>query len=330
MKKFKILSLGVMLTLLFTSTTAMAKTDAHLISYTITGYSDSLHYSTKTNTYDDLFPVNADGSANDVFYPSDDTTAIVFLGKEAIGENSLGRVTYRFLDNNINTADSLSCNKDIYNKLQGLAPGSSILKEDSIDEFLNVPQGYHTINYIVSDDDQPMGGMYTPKVSLRVSKVTEYTLNNSMPVNTEFTFKMPKQVSPSVDLSNYVGVFDTKTGNQVPTSVRLASDNQTILIEPSTGRYSNNSNYELDILQGIKFVDNTESFEVTVINFSTNSTVEPTAGQDSFLKLAKQSINSINIDSKNPLLTKGIKQNSKSNFSKSLKYIRKFEQSLRK
>lgn len=326
--KFKTLSLGVMLSLLFTSTTAMAMTD-HYFSYTITGYSDQLRYNTKKDTYGNLFCVNSDGSPNDVFYSSNDNAATVFLGTEGISSKGcLGRVTYRFLDNNIN--NTLFCNRDIYEKSY-LTPGNPIMRADRVDELMDVPQGYHTINYIVSDDDQPDGGMYTPKISLRVSKVKSYTLNRSMPVNTQFTYKMPKQLSSSVDLSKYVGVIDTKTKNQVSTLVRLASDKQTILIAPLSGRYSDNSNYEIEILQGIKFADNTESFELTFINFSTNSTIgSPTARQNSFLKAEKQSVNSINIDSKNPLLTKGIKKNSKISFSKLLKYIRKSEQYLKK
>lgn len=334
--KIKALISGALSTLILTSTAAMAETNSiskldnnnnagimayqppYVSSFKIVGYSDSVYFTRGTSTFNDLFAVNSANSTYDAFYWADDGAATIYLGTEQYGYGAGNPST--FLDG---SSSDLSYNDIYFN--------GDIQHQLDIKSFSNIPQGYHTLKMVIVNPDisAPIS-VLTSSIKLRVNSLSSYSLTSSIPVNTELDWSMPKQVASGVNLNNYVGVFDVNTGEQVAASIGLAADNQTIVINPPSGQYTKNSDYELVINPGIKFADGSESFEATIIDFSTNATVQANAIKSSTTAASINGDNqstTLNINADNSLNTKGIKTNSKDtlNFNNYIKYAHKLK-----
>lgn len=347
--KIKILTVGLLSTLIATSTatSAMAITAGsdskvnnsigeqklyqapYVKSLSILGYSDSLHYTRSTGTINDLY---GRSTLNDVFYWAQDGSATVYLGTRQIGYGA-GRPG-TFLDGaDINYNDGYRhVLVDSSNEVAGYL---------DVREFYNVPQGRHTMKFVIVNPawNAPVS-VVTDSINLRVNKLSAYVVNDPLSANVELTYTMPKQVAANVNLANYVGVIDTNSGNLVVTSVKLAADKQTILIDSATGQFPSDSGYELIINPGIAFADGTESYEGTIVDFTTKEVTTPPTTSGSAVTLAtdnkralkaiKQDAESIDIDASNPLDTKKLEVNSGIDKDAALKNINKLQHKAQK
>ncbi|URZ01021.1 hypothetical protein [Clostridium felsineum] len=324
MKKLKIktLCLGILSTLIFTST-AMAKTNnvnpnivnpnrilgytaPFVKSYAIRGYSDDTRFTAYTNTYSDLYVKN--NGYNKVYYFSNDDYATVFLGTEVSSYGTLGGNPYITLDGNEVQEDS------VYSQIFS---GSLNIVSGGVDvyRFRGIPQGYHTMKSVLASYG------FSDSIDLKVNKVSAYNVNDPVAMNTELKFTLPNKVDPSINLNNYVQIFDTTTGNQIQTNATLDSDGQTIIVQSATHQFSANTKYELDILDGMKYTDSTESFDDTIIFFTTNNTVTPPTSFTN--NSASKALKSITIDAKNPTKTKNIKAKTNINKNSILTHLKK-------
>ncbi|MDS0527147.1 hypothetical protein NNC19_15760 [Clostridium sp. SHJSY1] len=340
--KLKTLIVGVLSTLLLTSTVTMAKTNTNtsiinknsnsvandngtVYGGMLFGYADALHFDRTLPTFQDLVnqltPLGSNRNLNtlyDVFFWSSDEakTAYVYIGtyKMQSGDN-----------NPYASCDNVQCSYDFVRN-----SGTTDIKGFS------VPQGRHTIKLVESTRDfkDPID-FYIDYMNFRVSSLSSYNLNAAVPITQEFKYKLPKQIASNANLSDYVGVFDANTGNQVSASIKLASDNQTLIVDPPNGQYEKNSSYQLIINCGIPFADNSELYDVTLINFITKDTT-PTnnttslLSNQSLLNFKERSLKSINLDGNNLLNNKNLKDTSKDKSSTSLQNVYKLKNSSQK
>ncbi|URZ17223.1 hypothetical protein [Clostridium felsineum] len=329
--KLKALSLGIVSTVLISSS-AFAATPAviqnhpannslntiknnsntpYVSSYNIIGYNDDVHFNPKTDSPYKMNSVHTDGTPNDVFYWAKDSSATVYIETLTVGYGAGN--PYNTVDNSYDSPETVYSTFDTnrsYNLLR----------------FINITQGYHTIKSALVNNafDAPIKS-FIPSINIRVSKLSAYALNGTVPKNVELTFKMPKKVDPNVNLYDYVGVCETNTSTPIMTLITLAPDGQTIIVDSSTRVYSSNTDYMLEINPGIKFTDGTESLESTLLEFVTNDTIQQPAA-NSFMNSKKYSSSSININSKNPLSTKNIRTNSNISLDNATKYFDNFKQ----
>ncbi|NMM64408.1 hypothetical protein HBE96_17450 [Clostridium sp. P21] len=137
-----------------------------------------------------------------------------------------------------------------------------------------------------------------------------YTLQGYQFTNKTFTLGLPNQVIDNFPIQSYVNVYKVDgNGTKVAANISLSSDRKTIIVNSPVGNYDTNSSYELDMLPGIKFVDNCELFSALIIQFNTvaGPSTTSTINKTSLINDNEKSLN-INID--NPLKTTNMTLNS--------------------
>jgi len=278
MKNFKLktLILSTLSTLLITSIPVTAETLPSLFyhsnsqpmvyvepsvnSLSIVGYSDSIRFDRTSDYLSSFFRLNLDKLPNNIYHWANSKGAIAYIGtvQSGFGAGKPGT----FLD-----GSDWSYN-DFYF-------GGTIDTQMNIRSFSDIPDGYHTLKFVVVNPDfKATTSVITSSINLRVCRLSKHISNTILPVNSKLIIKLPKPIDPNTDLYNYVDVYFKDSGNKTAILPTLGADNQTLTITPITNKFIQNTNYELFISPGFRFADSTESFDGTIFDFTTSDKEE--------------------------------------------------------